>query len=233
MTSGFSLPSSSRNVAPNGSEWKVPSLKMWPTSIAVSMRSVPPQSGHVSPSFGLADVGEASARSRGRPRRRGDACRPRSRRRRTGPRGAPRRRSPRPRRRPARASRRPRRTPRGSRRPSPGGTPPRRRSRASPRSACRRRARARARAGRPVTTGSAFEVADAAIREERRELVDRPDAGRLDHLGGVERRRQLGPEGRCRARPRRRRSSRRSRSASARSRPSRSARGSRATPCRP
>ena len=32
-------------------------------------------------------------------------------------------------------------------------------------------------------------------REERRELVDRADAGRLDHLGGIQRRRQLGRRG--------------------------------------
>src|SRR5881275_744703 len=35
MTNGFSLPASSRNVAPNAVEWNVSSLKMWPTSIAV------------------------------------------------------------------------------------------------------------------------------------------------------------------------------------------------------
>ena len=49
IQTGCSFPASSTNMAPIGSEYRVPSLKMLPTSIIGSMRSVPPQWTHVSP----------------------------------------------------------------------------------------------------------------------------------------------------------------------------------------
>src|SRR3954452_9117065 len=48
MTSGFSVPSSSRNVAPSGAEYFVSSLKMCPTSIATWRCRCAPQRGHAS-----------------------------------------------------------------------------------------------------------------------------------------------------------------------------------------
>ena len=182
----------------------------------------------------LADVGEPRLVVAPAPRRRAGASRRGSRRRRTDPRGAPRPRSPRRSRRPGRASRR----------PAPNA------ARISSSVAGRKSALEDAlelRLGQPVvaaheredegavdrTTGIALDVAAGVDPELLGERLDRRHARRRDLLGRVERfreaRARAGPRARSRGRPR----SRRSRSVRACSRPSRTARGSRSTPCRP
>ena len=51
ITIGCSLPSLSRYVAPSGSEYLVPSLKMLPTSMTGSSSRGAPDTGHPSPAM--------------------------------------------------------------------------------------------------------------------------------------------------------------------------------------
>ena len=165
---------------------------MWPTSIAVCTRSVPPHSGHASPAW-PGGCRRTSARSRARPGRRGDAS-PSSFAPATYWPVAERLVGDRPRRRPrrARASRRRRRTRRGSRRPSAGRNAASNNvssfsglSRSSPRTSA-------STSRSPVTTGSAFGSPSPAMPRSVRDLLDRRDARRLHRLRRVERRRQVG-----------------------------------------
>ena len=63
MTIGCCWPRSSRYVAPSGTEYLVPSLKMLPTSMTRSIRSGLPQVGHPSPARATCRSAQSHAKS--------------------------------------------------------------------------------------------------------------------------------------------------------------------------
>src|SRR5918995_1160798 len=64
MTTGCSLPDSSRYIAPRASEYLVPSLKMLPTSITFSTESGRPHCPHASPAVTVWRSANRASKSR-------------------------------------------------------------------------------------------------------------------------------------------------------------------------